>query len=194
MFGLSWRNCCSPARFIFSRVFFSRVVISVISGVFLYANISILANQVFAHIHGRYLFFVPAPMFDLFITFPVFSSVEQSNRELIVEGRRTGLTEETPQWVELPVDEYFPFRLGETLARINLSKFLDYFGEPGLEEAYLFLILKIRERYNHDHPNELIDILRFSVDEWPRSYKDFYSEKTPEQTQRHILVTEEDEL
>lgn len=185
MFGLSLRNCC---KLIFSRVVVYRAVVSVISVVFLYANVAILVNNVSAHYRGRYLFFVPPAMFDLFITFPVFSSVERTNRELIIEGRREGLAEE--MWVVLPTDRYFPFRLGETLARINLSKFYDYFGEAGSEEAYLFLISKIRERYNQDHSNEPVDFLRFSIDEWPRSTEGFYSEKTTEKTQRHIFITE----
>lgn len=165
-------------------------LLSTIALIYIYGNCAVLLNFLFAVILGRQLPLFPVhyQLFDFFITFPVFTSYETVNTGFQIRGHLEGRDAE--EWIDLKIEEYFPFPRGEVQARLYTGKFADNKGEDAQREARKFLARKIRERHNRNNPSQRIDRIKIEVEFWPRSKEGFFAEKRNNQVEGYEAFVE----
>jgi len=162
-------------------------VLSILALVVIYSNGAIVLNHVLYLSFEKEPFPLHAGLYDLFITFPVFTTYEMHNREMILRGEKKDMPGE---WVDLDVGDYFPFRRGEQHQRMFARKHTYNYGVKGQQRAWKRVIRKIRERYNRTHPDEPIGRVSMEVATWPRSKEGYWAEKKEGKIEIGNLYTE----
>jgi hypothetical protein len=139
---------------------------------------------------GKVRFTLPTLLFVFFNGGGVFNSVPDNNIEYAIYGRRVGADPKLP-WEDLHcVKQCLPYDCrGEVYVRMLMS-WHQLLGEGASEKAMSDLLIKIKKRYNIDHPYEPVDKVALYLVWWPRSEDDFYKLKSPEKTGFRLLAQE----
>jgi hypothetical protein len=133
---------------------------------------------------------LPTLLFVFFNGGGVFNAVPDNNIEYAIYGRRVGADPKLP-WEDLHcVKQCFPYDCrGEVYVRMLMS-WHQLLGEGASEKAMSNLLIKIKKRYNSEHPYETVDKVALYMVWWPRSEVDFYKLKSPEKTGFRLLAQE----
>jgi hypothetical protein len=139
---------------------------------------------------GKMKFTLPTLLFVFFNGGGVFNSVPDNNIEYAIYGRRVGADPKIP-WEDLHyVKQCFPYDCrGEVYVRMLMS-WHGIFGQAASEKAMSDLAIKIKKRYNSEHPYQQIDKVAIYLVWWPRSEDDFYGNRSPENTGWRLLAQE----
>jgi hypothetical protein len=138
---------------------------------------------------GKLKLSLPTLLFTFFNGGGVFNSVPDNNIEFAIYGRRVGADPKLP-WDDLHyIKQCFPYDCrGEIYVRFLLS-WHELLGKESSKKALENLAIKIKKRYNTEHPYGQIDKVAVYEVWWPRSEDDFYKLRTPERT-GWILLTQ----
>jgi hypothetical protein len=139
---------------------------------------------------GKLKFTLPTLLFVFFNGGGVFNAVPDNNIEYAIYGRRVGADPKLP-WDDLHyVKQCFPYDCrGEVYVRMLMS-WHELFGKAASEKAMSDLAIKIKKRYNSEHPYEKVDKVAIYLVWWPRSEDDFYKLRSPQNTGWQLLVQE----
>jgi len=164
------------------KIFLSALILVVI-----YSNCAIIINHLTYRAVKRAYFPLHYYLYDLFITFPVFTSFGTINQAMILRGQKA---DSDGEWIDLDVKKYFPFRMGERHARMFARKYADNYGPEGQAHGWEFMMRKIRERYNRAHPEEPIARVSIGLVTWPRSEEGYWAEQKESKVNLEYLYTE----
>jgi len=151
-----------------------RLLPSVLIVAVLYANVTVIVRPVTWQLLGWEGPPIPAWAGDALHVFGVFWTYESINRDVQVEGFRTG---DRPRWIRLDVRELMPFSRGERMSRLWADRRIGTFPQRTREQALAFQARRIRERWNRTHPEDHLSRIRIVEQTWPRSHEGYEAEK-----------------
>ncbi|MBX9721708.1 MAG: hypothetical protein K2X81_09960 [Candidatus Obscuribacterales bacterium] len=143
-------------------------------------------------LHGqsaRLNFSLPKTLFYFFYAGGVFNTVANFNLDYAIYALPQGVTKGS-DWVNTGyVKSCFPYQLGETFVRLDMA-WHKLFGEKAYKLAIDNLAVKIREKYNRDHPKSQIQKVAIYMMWWPRSEKSYMDMRYPSKTHWLLLSAE----
>jgi hypothetical protein len=129
---------------------------------------------------------------DLLDSFSVFSYYEMINRDFVIKGFPLNSGQITDSdWTDLKVvNRYFPQFLGEQQMRLYLTKHYSL-GQEIHTKSCKGLAAKIRNRYNHENPDNLMKKVVIGIEFWPRGFQSYRQFKSKESLNYMVLCVED---
>jgi hypothetical protein len=137
---------------------------------------------------GDLKFSLPKLVFLFFNAGGVFNRIPDNNIEYALYGRRVGADPSKP-WEDLNfIKDCFPYDCrGEIYDRMEFP-WHSVFGQASHTTAMNNLLVKIKDKYNREHPRSPVDKIAIYMLWWPRSDDGFYKLKQPESTHWQLLA------
>jgi hypothetical protein len=136
---------------------------------------------------GDLKFSLPKLVFIFFNGGGVFNRIPDNNIEYALYGRHLGV-DPTQPWEDLNfVKNCFPYDCrGELYDRMEFP-WHSVLGQASQATAMNNLLVKIKNKYNREHPQNPVDKIAIYMLWWPWSEDGFYKLKRPETTQWQLL-------
>ncbi len=133
---------------------------------------------------------LPRLVFTFFNGGGVFNRVPDNNIDYAIYGRRANADPRQP-WEDLNfLKSCFPYDChGEIYSRMELP-WHQLIGQETHSKAMSDLAIKIKNKYNREHPRDPVDKLAIYMLWWPRSEAGFYDLRRPETTSWRLLAEE----
>jgi hypothetical protein len=139
---------------------------------------------------GDLRFSLPKLVFMFFNGGGVFNRIPDNNIEYALYGRHMG-ADPTQPWEDLSfIKNCFPYDCrGEIYTRMEFPWHI-VLGPTSYTTAMNNLLVKIKAKYNREHPQNPVDKIAMYMLWWPRSEDGFYRLKQPESTHWQLLGQE----
>ncbi len=149
---------------------------------------STLAFHLFS-LPGQLEITVPKVLFCFFYAGGVFNAAATFNLDYAIYALPSG-AKAGAAWVDIDcVRQCFPYPLGETFLRFDLA-WHKLLGDESYTAALKNLVVKIREKYNREHPDRTVQKVAIYMRWWPRSEKSYYELRNPSYTHWLLLTSE----
>ena len=162
-----------------------KAILNFITIVVIYSNLAYLFN----YLPLRLQLPVPRVTHFLFDIYTVFSTYQTFNRDnfILVLLEDEGM-KGSQKWIKLDTDEYFPYKKGDQIRRINANMHGYYFGKNIYNKTLGSIAAKILSRYNYLNPLQPASKVIVGIEWWPRSREAYYTLKKPVLTRYKTIV------